>query len=46
MFRSHGPARRLCLVLLLLVIAVLCVPTSQASAATLGQSWHRVSAGS
>lgn len=34
MFRLHSTARRLCLVLLLLVIAALCVPTSQSSAAT------------
>jgi hypothetical protein len=33
MFRSHTTARRLCLVLLLLVIAALCVPASQSSAA-------------
>jgi len=38
MFRSHSVARRLCLVVLLLVVAALCVPTSHASAATLGQS--------
>jgi hypothetical protein len=38
MFRSHSAARRLCLVLLLLVSAALCVPTSPASATGLGQS--------
>jgi hypothetical protein len=38
MFRAYSTARRLCLVLLLLVIAALCVPTSQASAAPLGQA--------
>ena len=36
MFRAHSAARRLCLVLLLLVIAALCVPTSQSTAAPLG----------
>ena len=38
MFRFSSAARRLCLVLLLLVIAALCVPASQVSAATPGQS--------
>jgi hypothetical protein len=37
MFRSLSTARRLCLVLLLLVVAALCVPASQSSAATLDQ---------
>ena len=38
MFHRLSGARRLCLVLLLLVIAALCVPPSQSSAATLGHS--------
>jgi hypothetical protein len=38
MFRSPSAARRLCLVLLLLVLAALCVPTAQSSAATPGSS--------
>ena len=38
MFRTHSAARRLCLVLLLLVIAALCVPTSQSTAAPLGHT--------
>jgi hypothetical protein len=42
MFRVYSAARRPCLVVLLLVIAALCVPTSQASAATLGQTRQAV----
>lgn len=42
MFRTHSAARRLCLVLLLLVIAALCVPTPQSSAAPLGHTRHVV----
>jgi hypothetical protein len=46
MFRTINAARRLCLVLLLLVIATLCVPTSQSSAAPLRHSQQVVDAGS
>jgi hypothetical protein len=38
MFRSHGTARQLCLGVLLVVVAALCVPAPQASAATPSRS--------
>jgi len=45
MSRSRSAARRLCLVLLLFVIATLCVPTLQSSAATPGSSQRVVGVG-
>lgn len=42
MFRSHGPARRFCLALIMLAVAGLSVPPAPGSATTLSES-HQAS---